>query len=170
MIYFIEICITIILSLICLINLFIQLSGKLQYSVLNNDYLQLFTVWTLFAPKPISYDFKIIYRDIYKSGVISDLVEIDFEEEGLFSYIFKSDLKIKMAFYKACILLLRYKNSKKLNETFYFNYLENYIKTLNFNKNIVKRQYSIFMVLRSTEIINADAFIKGNINFKNNYK
>ena len=66
-----------ILSSICILNLVIQFSEKLMNNVLKYDYFQLFTYWTLFAPKPMKYDFYIIYRDQLKSGESNDFCEIE---------------------------------------------------------------------------------------------
>ena len=154
-----------ILSTICILNLVIQFSEKLRNNVLKYDYFQLITYWTLFAPKPMKYDFYIIYRDQENSGKSNDFCEIEITNKSIIGYIFKSDIKKEMALYKACACILRIKDKNRILNSYYYKYLEKFVKEQNPSIG-TKRQFCILKKERTINSSKPELFLSSYISYE----
>lgn len=54
---------------------------KLAQRIRAFDHLGIIPLWTFFAPNPGKQDYHLLYRDKLHSGVLSDWVEVDLQEE-----------------------------------------------------------------------------------------
>ena len=99
----------------------------------------------------MKYDFYIIYRDQLKSGESNDFCEREITNKNIVGYIFKSDIKKQMALYKACACILRIKDKNKILNSYYYQYLEKFVREQNPNIG-TKRQ---FCILKKERTINS---------------
>ncbi|REC60465.1 hypothetical protein DRF65_20595 [Chryseobacterium pennae] len=146
-------------SLLFLLNVIIQVSKKCHF-ILDYDYFGLLMIWSLFAPRPISFDYKLFYRDLDYNDMTSELEEIIFDNND-YLRIFNFNDKIYTSISKSVFYIAQMKRKgiidRVILSSYYYEIIENLVKNYKNSPNIKTRQL----------IISKVGLIDGEYKFKN---
>lgn len=68
--------------------------------------------WSFFAPRPVSFDYHLLYRDLLHDLTVSDWTEIPIvEERAWYCFLWNPKRRRKKALFDSCSMLLRLRSS-----------------------------------------------------------
>jgi hypothetical protein len=85
-----------------------QISGKVSTAVRRKDPAGLVPNWSFFAPRPVTFDYHLLYRDELWDLTLTDWTEIRLvEPRRWWTFIWNPDRRAKKALFDSCSMLLR---------------------------------------------------------------